>query len=141
MKRYKRFKEMDDKVIISKIAGKVYEINLTDMKEQYANLFGKDLWNIEKVFGKQLKRKGNSSYQGKIDISIEGLMATAYQLKGDKIFKNLNELINTIFGKVEGSFDYWVDLPDEISFKDAIIDIDFTYLYNDTLDITIDILE
>jgi hypothetical protein len=140
MKRYKRFEE-STKIINCKIGSKIYEIDLIENIKEYKDLFGTNLTQINKVFGKQLKQKGGPdkaeySFSGIIDITIEGLLSTAYQLTGDKIFKDLNELIQTIFGKVEGSFDYWVDVEDYLN---TDIDIDFTFLYNQELKIKIDI--
>lgn len=147
MKRYKRYKEMDDKIINCKVGSKIYEVNIQQNEQEYFHLFGRDLRQIHKIFGKQLKLTGGPDkvsywYSGKLDITIEGLLATAYNLTSDKIFKNLNELINTIFGKTEGAFDYWVDLPEGVEdINDVDIIVDFTYLYNQTLDIEIVIKE
>ena len=143
MKRYKRLEE-NSKIINCKIGQRIYEVDLDFNIQEYKNIFGTKLTNIEKVFGKQLKVKGGVDkadymFKGKIDITIEGLLATAYQLTGDKIFKDLNELILTIFGKTEGALDYWVEVPEDVNFTEITIDVDFTFLYNQTLDLTIDI--
>lgn len=143
MKVYESRFDRTDKILNCAIGSKKYEVNLDENIEEYKDLFGPKLINIEKVFGKQLKLKGGPnkaeySFAGKIEITPEGLLAIAYQLTGDKIFKSLNSIIITIFGKVQGSFDYWVEVPD---YNNTDIEIDFTYLYPDTLDIQINIVE
>ena len=140
---YESMFDRTDKILNCSIGSKKYEVNLVENIKEYKDIFGPKLINIEKVFGKQLKLKGGPnkaeySFSGKIDITPEGLLAVGYQLTGDKIFKNLNQLIQTIFGKVQGSFDYWVEVPD---YNHTDIEIDFTYLYPDTLDIEISIIE
>jgi len=142
MKLYESAFSRTDKILNCAIGSKKYEVDLTENIKEYTHLFGPKLINIEKVFGKQLKLKGGPnhaeySFKGVIPITPEGLLATAYQLTGDKIFKSLNSVIITIFGKVQGSFDYWVEVPD---YNHTDIEIDFTYLYPDTLEIQIDIV-
>lgn len=145
MKRYKRYQENDDKIISCKIANKIYDVNTDENEKEFEHLLGKNLTQVSKVFYKELKLVSNPKnpdykFKGKLDITIEGLLTCAYNLTKDKIFKNLNELILTIFGKTKGSLDYWaIDLPEGINFSEVGVEVDFTFLYNQELDITIDL--
>lgn len=161
MKLYER--KFDEGEIKFFIGNKYYFVDVNENVKQYRNLFGSKLWNIEKVFGRQLKEvnkiqfydetdrwgthtiaDGQLYWKGKIDITIEGLLTTAYQLTGKTKFKSLFELIDTIFGQAEPNTDnYWAGGKYLSQLKDLgyniNIVIDFNYIYNDTLTIKIDV--
>ncbi len=161
MKLYER--KFDEGEIKFFIGNKYYFVDVVENIHLYKHLFGHKLTNIEKVFGKYLKEKnsvhtykdedyngtsievdGELYWKGKIDITIEGLLSTAYQLTGETKYKSLFHLIDAIFGQAEPNTDnYWagekeLSMMKKLGYKINIV-LDFNYIYNDTLTIKIDV--
>lgn len=161
MKLYER--KFNEKEIKFFIGNKFYFVDVDENIKKYRNLFGFKLWNIEKVFGKQLKEvnkiefydetdrwgthtiaDGQLYWKGKIDITIEGLLSTAYQISGITKYKSLFHLIDEIFGQAEpNTSNYWagdkeLSMIKKLGYNLNIV-LDFNYIYNDTLTIKIDV--
>lgn len=161
MKTHKR--KFDEGEIKFFIGNKYYFVDVNQNIRLYKHLFGPKLTNIEKVFGRYLKEKntvhtykdedyngtsievdGELYWKGKIDITIEGLLSTAYQISGITKYKSLFHLIDEIFRQAEpNTSNYWAGDKELFMIKklgyNLNIVLDFNYIYNDTLTIKIDV--